>query len=73
MSDLLNCDCCKKEYDFGKYASGSCSTCELKNLCYDCIWAHPGKHEGKVCQTICITNPQWVCNLVKTLEKNEKL
>lgn len=73
MTTPKNCEVCDREYDFETYASGSCSTCELKYLCWKCLNNHSPKDKSKRCQRIFITNPKWVMNLTCTVEKNEKL
>jgi hypothetical protein len=72
MTDLpKECTECKKSYEFDEYASGSCNTCKKISLCYDCCFNHeciPGKFR----QWAIVNNPQWIRNLMKTLESKEK-
>jgi hypothetical protein len=71
MTDLPNnCQVCKIPLDFSKHCSGVCKTCNRKYMCEDCCYTHPCV-PGKRRQLIILTNPSWVMNLMKTLEKNE--
>ena len=63
----MQCTECKKPYDFETQVSGSCSTCNKKNMCETCCYSHECI-EGKRKQLIIITNPKWICNLVKNMK-----
>lgn len=71
MSLPTQCQNCFKAHDFSRECFGSCSTCGKKDMCENCCYEHeclPGK--GR--QLRIITNPAWICNLVKTWERVEK-
>ena len=65
------CQGCNCWYEFDKYSSGSCFTCNKSFLCQDCCWTHDCI-PGKARRLAIITNPKWICNLRKTLESNKE-
>lgn len=74
MYDTITCAECGDETDASKYATCSCGGCK-KNFCSvfkkDCYGVYHQKcHECKGGRVREITNPQWICNLVKTLQKD---
>lgn len=67
---MRQCEGCKNPYDFKNQASAWCDTCGKKYLCIHCYEIHECV-PGKIRQMIIVTNPNWVCNLVK--KSNKKL
>ncbi len=70
MTDIpTECEVCKLPHDFAKYCYGSCRTCGKQWMCENCCFTHdciPGK--GR--QLAIISNPAWIMNLMKILEKS---
>ena len=70
---IFKCDDCNREVDFSKYANCTCSECK-KHFCSslgnECIFNHfkKTKCKGHILE---ITNPQWICNLRNTINKDE--
>ncbi len=71
MTLPINCQECLKDHDFTIEAFGSCITCKKNYMCPNCCHTHKCI-PGKISQLILITNPQWICNLMKTLEKRKE-
>ncbi len=72
MRDIIACAECGEETDSSKYATCSCGICK-KSFCSvfrkKCYGIYHDKH-SKECKghaVMEITNPQWICNLKKTL------
>lgn len=71
MEERSECQECKMPCDFGREMSGSCSTCGKKWLCYSCCYSHECI-KGKPRHLSIIANPQWITNLVKTMQEEEE-
>jgi len=74
MCDTITCVECGDETDASKYATCSCSKCKndfCSSFKKDCFAKFHRKK--KDCHGTCleITNPQWICNLVKNLQKED--
>jgi hypothetical protein len=71
MSIPVECEICKRPHNFRKQVSGSCSTCNKRDMCEDCCLSHKCI-EGKVRQLGIISNPAWIMNLIYPEEKKER-
>ena len=72
MSLPTQCKNCFKAHDFIRECFGCCATCKKDYMCEGCCYSHecvPGKSRN----LRIITNPAWICNLVKTLSEVEPL
>jgi hypothetical protein len=71
MTYFIKCAECTKETDANEYSTSFCGTCKndyCSSLSTDCFYIH---HNKTGCKGLCrtITNPKWIVNLVKTLDK----
>ena len=65
MSFPTQCQECFKAHDFKRECFGYCSTCKKEDMCENCCYTHECI-PGKIRQLQIITNPAWICNLIKT-------
>ena len=65
------CDGCEREYDFSTYTSMNCVK-HKKDYCWECERLGDAcPKDGVRCSWAGITNPQWITNLVRGLEKEK--
>ena len=70
---IEKCSICDKDHDISKYVFGGCSRHSGNIFCDACAFSGKlTKCDSEECLRYLIINPQWIVNMMTTLEKDDK-